>query len=141
MNFTWIKNLMGRQPVDEARTTHAATAEIVDTTGGILTVKVRGKLKHADLVAMQKSAAEYIRKNGKVKFLVITEDFQGWERQGDWGDVSFSGKYDAYIEKMAIVGEKKWEDLALVFVAKGFRPVAIEYFLHEQLDQARAWLK
>jgi hypothetical protein len=32
---------------------------------------------------------------------------------------------DPYIEKMAIVGDKRWEDLALMFAAKGLGPFPI----------------
>jgi hypothetical protein len=41
---------------------------------------------------------------------------------------------------MAIVGEKKWEDLTLMFVAKGLRSFPIEYFQPVELARARAWL-
>ena len=42
---------------------------------------------------------------------------------------------------MAIVGDTRWEDLALIFVAKGLRGFPIEYFEAAALDRARAWLK
>ena len=60
---------------------------------------------------------------GKWRILVLTENFAGWERGGDWNDFSFSDN-DASIEQMAIVGERKWEELALLFTAKGLRAVS-----------------
>jgi hypothetical protein len=62
----------------------------------------------------QEAIVASIRRQGKVRFLIIADGFQGWEKDGDWGDLSFQIKNDPHIEKMAIVGEKKWEDLALV---------------------------
>ena len=41
---------------------------------------------------------------------------------------------------MAIVGERKWEDLALMFTAEGLRQFPIEYFDSARLAAARAWL-
>ena len=41
---------------------------------------------------------------------------------------------------MAIVGEEKWRDLALLFSSKDLREFPVEYFLAEQLAAARAWL-
>jgi hypothetical protein len=41
---------------------------------------------------------------------------------------------------MAIVGDRKWDDLALMFTAKGLRAFPIEYFEPAQLGAARAWL-
>jgi hypothetical protein len=39
---------------------------------------------------------------------------------------------------MAIVGDRKWSDLALLFTSQGLRPFPIEYF--EGVDKAQAWL-
>ena len=72
--------------------------------------------------------------------LVLTENFAGWERGGTWNDFSFQAEADAGIERMAIVGARKWKDLALMFTAKGLRKFPIEYFEPAQLAQARAWL-
>jgi len=114
--------------------------EIVDVSEGSLTVRVTGTLKKSELDRAQASAREIIRRHGKVRFLVIAEDFRGWDREGDWGDVSFQMEYDEYIERIAIVGEKQWEDLALAFAGKGVRPAVIEYFLPSDLATARAWV-
>lgn len=114
--------------------------EIVDASEGLITVKVTGKLKKSELDRAQASALEIIERHGKVRILVIAQDFLGWDREGDWGDVSFQVKHDEHIEKIAVVGEKRWEDLAVAFVGKGLRPVAIEYFPLTDLAKARAWV-
>ena len=41
---------------------------------------------------------------------------------------------------MALVGEQRWEDLSLMFTAKGFRPFPIEYFPPADLARAKAWV-
>jgi len=116
------------------------SAEIIDTTGGILLFKVAGRVTQAEFAAVQQQAAEIIQQQGKVRFLVMAEDFAGFDKGGDWGDVSFQAKYDPFIEKIAIVGDKRWEDLALLFTGKGVRRVPIEYFAPAELSQAKAWL-
>lgn len=116
------------------------SAEIQDATGGILTVRITGKLSQPELRAVQKSAAEILQRQGRMRILVLAEGFQGWERGGDWGDLSFQVGSDPFIERMAIVGEKKWEDLAVLFAAKGLRQFPVEYFPPAELAQARAWL-
>ncbi len=113
------------------------SVQIIDVSNGLVTVKVAGKLKPDEQAQLQKSAAELISKGGKVRVLVLAGDFQGWEK-GDWSDVSFQAKYDQGIEKMAVVGEKKWADLATLFVGKGLRRVPIEFFADE--EKARAWV-
>lgn len=116
------------------------SAEIVDVNAGVVTTRVSGTLTQAALSEMQKALAEVIRSHGKVRILVLAENFAGWERGGAWDDFSFQAHYDPSIEKMAIVGEQRWEDLALIFTAKDLRRFPIEYFTSSELDKARAWL-
>jgi hypothetical protein len=115
-------------------------AEIVNVSGGMLTLKVSGRLSQAELAAAQQAAGEIIGTEGRWRMLVLIENFAGWERGGEWGDLSFQAAHDTSIERMAIVGDRKWEDLALIFTAKGLRPFPIEYFEPAQLAAARAWL-
>ena len=114
--------------------------EIVDVSDGLMTVKVTGVLKKSELDRAQASAREIIKRHGKVRFLVIVEDFRGWQQEGRWGDVSLEMEYDEHIEKIAIVGEEQWEYVALAFVGKGVRPGAIECFPPSDLARARAWV-
>jgi hypothetical protein len=116
------------------------SAELLGLLEGVLTVRISGKLTQPELAQVQTAAAKIIDSQGKGRFLIIVDDFQGTEKEGDWGDVSFQVRYDPMIEKIAIVGEKKWEDLALMFTAKGVRRVAIEYFQSTEMAKARAWL-
>lgn len=116
------------------------SAEITEYTDGILSARISGKLTHAELVALQHAASDLIKLRGKVRLLVIAESFQGWERGGDWGDLSFQAEHDAHIERMAIVGDRKWQDLALLFASKGLRKFPIEYYESGELAKARAWL-
>jgi hypothetical protein len=116
------------------------SALITDASGGVLTLRITGKLKQPELAEAQKAAGEFIRAQGKVRLLVVAENFEGMERGGNWGDVSFQAEHDRNIEKIAIVGEKRWEDLALVFAGKGVRRVPIEYFQPADLAKAQTWL-
>jgi hypothetical protein len=115
-------------------------AEIVSVAGGVLTLKVSGKLTQAELTAVQKATGNVLGKEKKLRILVLTQNFAGWERGGNWNDFSFQTEQDANIERMAIVAERKWEDLALMFTAKGLRAFPIEFFEPAQLAAARAWL-
>jgi hypothetical protein len=70
----------------------------------------------------------------------MTEDFEGFERGADWGDISFLVKHDRQVDKIAIVGNQKWESEMLVFAGAGFRQGQVQFFPPNQLAQARAWL-
>ena len=112
------------------------SAEIASVAGHMLTVKVSGTLTQPELASMQSAAAKIIGTGGKWRLLVLTERFAGWERSGAWNDFSFSDN-DAGIDRMAIVGERKWEELALMFTAKELREFPVEFFPPEQLSAAQ----
>ncbi len=114
--------------------------EIVEKSGKLLAVKVTGRLKASELKQAQRAAIDIIKSEGKIRVLVYGENFQGWEKSDDWGDVSFQLKYDEHIEKIAIVGTEKWEDLVTAFLGKGLREVPMKYFSQTELAKARAWV-
>lgn len=116
------------------------SAGIVNTANGIITVKISGKLRQPELAAMEKTAVEIFHQQGKMRILILAEDFQGWERGGDWGNLSFMRENDQHMERIAIVGDGKWKDLTLIFAGKNYRECPVEYFLPEEVGQAQAWL-
>lgn len=116
------------------------SAEIISHFNGIVTNRVSGLLTQAELSAVQQEVLAIIGREGGIRLLILAEDFQGWDKAGDWEDVSFQSQSDPYINKMALVGDKKWKDLALMFTGKGFREFPIEYFEPHEVEKARAWL-
>ena len=106
----------------------------------VIELRVSGELKLAEFQDAQLHIEKVIQTSGNVSILIITEDFQGWERTEGWEDFSFQEKNDTFINKIAILGDPKWKDSILAFAAKGLRPVAIEYFDVAQEANARAWL-
>ncbi|HEX7787821.1 MAG TPA: STAS/SEC14 domain-containing protein [Methylomirabilota bacterium] len=114
--------------------------EIGDASGKLVEVKIVGTLWKADYERLVELVRGAIAREGRIRALVVTERFQGWERGADWGDVSFVTEQGRAIEKMAIVGEERWREEVLGFTGKGLRPTAIEFFPPSQMIQARAWL-
>ncbi|MEY4388265.1 MAG: hypothetical protein RLY20_3548 [Verrucomicrobiota bacterium] len=115
------------------------SAELVDVSGSVLTIKVSGLLTQPQLAASQWAAGEVIDRIGKARLLILIDDFQGVAKEGDWGDVSFQMQYDDAIERIAIVSAPQWRQASLLFTGEGIRKVNIKHFLPEELDQARAW--
>ena len=115
--------------------------EIVEKEDGRITVKISGLLKRAELAKAEKIAIEVMQSGSKVRFLILVENFLGWDKKDDWGDVSFQSLYDEQIQKIAIVCEKRWQELAEVFTGKGLRSVEIRHFTPSQMTQAKAWIR
>jgi hypothetical protein len=104
-------------------------------------IRITGTMKLADQQMLYTEAKKLIARGLKPRVLVITENFQGWEKGVDWGDVSFLTDHGDNIVKMAIVGEEKWKEQAFMFTAKGLRKTAIEYFPPTALAHAEAWVR
>ncbi len=115
-------------------------AEIVGFSDGIVTASISGKLAQSELTAVQKAVAQKMKEHGKVRLLILAQGFDGWGQGSNWGDLSFQMEHDHNIEKMAIVSERKWEELVLVFTAKGLRSFPIEFFDSADLEKARQWI-
>ena len=114
---------------------------MIDATGPVISAKISGELNKSEVSQLQATALEAIRRSGKISALFILENFQGWKREDQWGDVSFLTGHDKDIAKIAVVGEDKWRDFIYAFLAKGFRQAAVEYFSPADLAKARAWVE
>ena len=103
----------------------------------IVLFRVTGKLGKEELDIAQREA-ETVLQQGDARILVLAEDFEGWQKGGNWADLSFAERNDTFIHKMAIVADEKWRDQAAMFTMQGLRPFPIEFFTSE--TEARQWL-
>ena len=113
---------------------------LVDANGPIVTIKISGEIERTEVTQIQAAALSAIQR-GKISALFILDNFRGWKRDGNWGDISFMTQHDQDIAKISVVGDEQWRDLICAFLAKGFRAAAVEYFLPVALAKARAWLE
>src|SRR5689334_8781595 len=63
------------------------SARIEYTSEGLIAVTISGKFSQDEWSKMQTEAGRLIEQHGPVRILVVADQFQGWERKGDWGDV------------------------------------------------------
>lgn len=115
--------------------------EIIKIEGDLITVRLSGVLHLKEQQAVQRVAADIIGTSGHVRVLVLAENFQGWSREDDWGDVGFLMEYGDAMTKLAIVGEEHWKNDAFAFTGKGFRNTEIEFFPTAALDEAERWMR
>jgi hypothetical protein len=102
---------------------------------------IKGALTFNDLKEAEKRGREEIDRSQKVKLLVIAEQFSGWGKDGDWGDLTFMHEYDPYIEKIAVVADEKWRDQLLMFLGAGRRKAPVTFFFPDEEKDARDWLQ
>jgi hypothetical protein len=106
----------------------------------LMVMRITGLLRKAELDAALAAEARKWGSATRIKVLVMVEDFEGFERDADWGDISFLVKHDDQIEKIAIIADPKWEIETLTFAGAGFRKGEVKFFPRNQLAQARAWV-
>ncbi len=82
---------------------------------------------------------EKIKEHGKIRILFIMHDFHGWSAGAAWEDFKFDLKHFNHIERLAIVGETKWEKGMSVF-CRPFTTAKIKYFDHADIEKAREWI-
>lgn len=106
----------------------------------LLNVHVNGKLDKEDYEKFVPEVERLVEEHGKIRVLLQTEAFQGWDAGALWEDIKFSARHFNDIQRVAIVGEKKWEQGMATF-CKPFTTAKVKYFDHAELDAAQKWVE
>ena len=103
-------------------------------------VKASGKLTDADYQDLLPRLETAIAGFGRLRMFIDMEEFKGIELQAAWDDFAFGVKHWNDFERVAIVGDKRWEELSVKtfdLITKGdFR-----YFDVVDRGRARAWIE
>ncbi len=105
-----------------------------------LSLKAVGKLTHEDyetITPMIDSALEGV-KEPSIKALIDGTEMEGWELRAAWDDFKFGLKHGTEFEKVAIYGNKGWQEITAK-IGAWFISGDVKYF--EDADEALAWLQ
>jgi len=108
--------------------------------GHLMGFELTGKLHDEDYKNFVPLLEAAIQKHGKVRLLAKFHDFHGWDPHALWDDIRFDLKHHGDFEKIALVGDKKWEKW-MAAICKPFTSAHIQYFAADAVDQAWEWLK
>jgi len=110
--------------------------------GNTFRLDVTGLLGKAELDRIQKLLLLEMQNIGTAtaRLLVILKEFEGWESNSAWNDLSFYFAHGDALARIALVGEERWRSEALMFAAADLRRGPVEFFVPSELDKARAWL-
>jgi SpoIIAA-like len=107
--------------------------------GKLINVHVSGKLEKADYEHFVPEFERLARQHGKLRVLFDMTGFHGWEASAAWEDFKFGMKHMSDIERIAMVGEKRWQHGMAIF-CKPFIKAEVRYFDHAAAAEARIWL-
>ncbi len=113
--------------------------EILPADGKVVAFKLSGKLHDEDYKTFVPLVDKAVAQDGKVRILAQFHDFHGWDMHALWDDIKFSTTHCSKIERIALVGETKWEQW-MAKVCKPFTMAKIKYFDAGELDAAKKWL-
>jgi len=104
-------------------------------------VKIGETIHRDEADAMKLNMVKHIAEYGRFSALIlIDENFIGINEHSDWSDNDEDAVIQPHLQQLAIVGDPKWQDHALLFFLSGLLPSPIKFFPNHQIDLARAWL-
>lgn len=116
--------------------TNAIDIKIED---GTLRVRVTGKLTKEFYEELVPVVEEQIKEQGMLRILFQMCDFHGWTAAALWEDIKFDLRNWNKIERLAIVGDSRWEKGMALF-CKPFTSAKIRYFDQSELEAAQGWI-
>ena len=106
----------------------------------LIATKATGKLTEDDYNLLLPVLYEKLKQYPKLRWYFEMEDFDGWQLKAFWKDAKFDMKHANDFEKVAMVGEKKWQEW-MTDLMKPFTSAELKYFDLSQTQEAMRWIK
>ena len=114
--------------------------KLKESSGNIIGFKLSGKLHDDDYKTFVPALEAVIERGDKTRMLAYFSDFHGWDLHAAWDDFKFGAKHFTDLEKIALVGDKKWEEW-MAKLCKPFTLAKVIYFEASELAAAWQWLR
>jgi hypothetical protein len=111
-----------------------------EKNGRIVTITATGKLTKEDYKQFVPKIEGHIKTFTKIRLVFAMKDFHGWDVAALWQDMKFDLKHFRHIERLAMLGDKKWEKGMSVF-CKPFTTAKIRYFDIGESEAAYTWIQ
>lgn len=106
----------------------------------IVAIRLHGRLHDEDYRAFVPILDAAVAREGQVRLLAQFEDFHGWDLHAAWDDFKVGVRHYADFERVAVVGERRWEKWVAV-VLKPFTRATVRYFDASGIAAAWDWLR
>jgi len=110
------------------------------TVDNIVGLRVSGKLTTEDYAVIIPEIEQRMQKYDKIRLFIELHDFHGWTAGAMWEDIKFDFKHFSDVERIAVVGENKWEKGMTLFF-KPFTRAEVRYFDQNHLGEAKSWIR
>jgi hypothetical protein len=114
--------------------------KLLESSGKVVGYKAIGTITASDYMTLEPEVKALVKKEGNICMLIDLSEFK-WEKLEAWlPDLKFGTEFRHEIQKMAIVGDKTWENW-ITHLAKPFYAHDAKYFHTADIDKAWAWLR
>jgi hypothetical protein len=113
--------------------------ELPSRSDHILAFRLSGKLHDDDYKTFVPRVNEAVAQQGNIRMLAEFHDFDGWDARALWDDIKFATEHCASMERIALVGDEKWEKW-MAAVCKPFTLAKVKYFDASEIDDAWRWV-
>jgi hypothetical protein len=110
-----------------------------EAEGKVVAVTLSGKLTREDYQAFVPEIERLIKERGKLRMLATLKDFHGWTLAGVWEDMKFDFRHFSDVERVALIGDKRWEAGMAAF-CKPFTTAKVCYFDLADAAKASEWI-
>lgn len=114
--------------------------KIIPEEGNVVRVEASGKLTTEDYDRLIPSWEQTIARHGSMRLLLILQNFEGWEPGAAWDDFRFSTGHAEKVERIAVVGEKAWQQW-IMKLGSFFLREDLKYYDASNLAQAERWIR
>ncbi|NIA14939.1 MAG: STAS/SEC14 domain-containing protein [Nitrospiraceae bacterium] len=109
------------------------------SSGKVIGFALSEKLHDEDYKTFVPEVEQVIERAGKARLLAHFHDFHGWDAHALWDDINFAAKHYNHMERIALVGDRKWEEW-MAKVCKPFTMAKVQYFDASEIQRAWEWL-
>ncbi|MFM9879348.1 MAG: STAS/SEC14 domain-containing protein [Burkholderiaceae bacterium] len=107
----------------------------------LVVLRPSGELKRVEVDTGKRKVYRHIMEHGKVQVLVLIEPgFTQLQAFASWEDIPEDKLIQQSVTRLALVGDLRWRDQAVLFFITAVASFPIEFFPADQEFFARTWL-
>lgn len=111
---------------------------LAETQGDFVAIECSEKLTELDVQVIAPELETQMEEYHKIALFMELKDFHGWTGSGLWADTKFDLKHHNDFNRIAIVGDKKWEEW-MTKLTKPFTSAKVRYYEPDQREVALNW--
>ena len=139
VTYQAFSGLLKSQFVGDSFLQTAAVHRLPESHNNILGYRIAGKLQETDYDTLAMGMDEALQSADRVNLLLHLDDIEGIKRGALMDDWKFGRKYHEKTDRLAVVGDKKWEKW-ITKLSSPFYAQETKFFQSDKIPLAWQWL-